>query len=107
VLHGFSVAGDTTHIFPALSQDRVATGFLIGYTTPKIVGDAVRYIITGQRPAGTTYVLRNSRGYQSMIGAMFWTIDADRDEGYDFSNTIGPELHGLAGTDVLGRQRSR
>jgi chitinase len=29
-----------------------------------------------------------------MIGAMFWTIDADRRENYNFSNLLGPQLHG-------------
>ncbi len=28
-----------------------------------------------------------------MIGAMFWTIDADRRGNYNFSNLIGPQLH--------------
>ena len=31
-------------------------------------------------PAATTYKLRQPRGYPGMIGAMFWTIDADRRE---------------------------
>jgi len=25
---------------------------------------------------------------------MFWTIDADRRAGYNYSNTVGPLLHG-------------
>jgi chitinase len=29
-----------------------------------------------------------------MIGAMFWTIDADRRGNYNFSNVVGPQLHG-------------
>jgi hypothetical protein len=28
-----------------------------------------------------------------MLGAMFWTIDADRRADYNFSNVIGPQLH--------------
>ena len=28
-----------------------------------------------------------------MIGAMFWTINADRRENYKFSKCIGPQLH--------------
>jgi hypothetical protein len=31
-----------------------------------------------------------------MIGAMFWTIDADRRGNYNFSNIVGPQLHGYA-----------
>jgi integrase/recombinase XerD len=33
-------------------------------------------------------------GYPAMIGAMFWTIDADRRGNYNFSNSVGPQLHG-------------
>jgi hypothetical protein len=51
------------------------------------------YIITGKAPAGTKYKLRKADGYPGMIGAMFWTIDADRRENYRFSNAVGPELH--------------
>jgi chitinase len=29
-----------------------------------------------------------------MVGAMFWTIDADRRGNYSFSNAVGPQLHG-------------
>ena len=32
-----------------------------------------------------------------MIGAMFWTIDADRRGNYNYSNTVGPQLHSLPG----------
>jgi hypothetical protein len=28
-----------------------------------------------------------------MIGAMFWTIDADRRGDHKFSNVVGPQLH--------------
>jgi chitinase len=31
-----------------------------------------------------------------MIGAMFWTIDADARELYRFSNIVGPQLHTFA-----------
>jgi chitinase len=52
------------------------------------------YIIAGKAPVGTRYKLRNSAGYPAMIGAMFWTIDADRRGNYNFSNSVGPRLHG-------------
>jgi hypothetical protein len=38
--------------------------------------------------------LRQPRGYPGLIGAMFWTIDGDRDQNYSFSNLVGPQLHG-------------
>ena len=54
------------------------------------------YIITGKAPAGTTYKLRKPDGYGGMIGAMFWTIDADRRGNYNYSNVVGPLLHEYA-----------
>ena len=93
LLHGFNVGGDPAHFFPALPADKVAVGFLTGDTTPAIVSQAMDYIITGKAPAGTIYKLRKPGGYPRMIGAMFWTIDADRRGNYNFSNVVGPELH--------------
>src|ERR1700729_843280 len=40
--------------------------------------------------------LRQPTGYPRMIGAMFWTIDADRRGNYNYSNVVGPELHSYA-----------
>jgi chitinase len=94
VLHGFNVGGDPKSFFDPLPADKVAVGFLTGDTTPGIVSQAMEYLITGKAPAGVTYKLRNPSGYPAMMGAMFWTIDADRRGGYDFSNVVGPLLHG-------------
>ena len=95
VLHGFPVGGDTRHMFPPLPPDRVAVGFLTTDTTPSIVSQAMEYLITGKSPEGTHYRLLAPHGYPSMIGAMFWTIDADRRANYNFSNVVGPQLHSL------------
>jgi chitinase len=86
VLQGF-------HGFPPMPANKVAVGFLTGDTTPEIVSQAMAYLITGKAPAGTKYKLRKQSGYPGMIGAMFWTIDADRRGNYKFSNVIGPQLH--------------
>jgi chitinase len=94
VLRGFSVGGKGGNFFSPLPEKQAAVGFLIGETTPPIVQQAMDYIITGKAPAGTRYKLLRPRGYRDMIGAMFWTIDADRGENYRFSNTVGPQLHG-------------
>jgi len=94
LLHGFDVGGDPQHYFPPLPPDKVAVGFLTSDTTPTIVTQAMDYIITGKAPPGTSYKLRKPGGYPGMIGAMFWTIDADRRGSYNFSNAVGPELHG-------------
>jgi hypothetical protein len=74
--------------------DKVAVGFLVGATVPKLVSRAIEYLITGKAPEGVTYMLRRPSGYPGMIGAMFWTVDGDREENYGFSNLVGPQLHG-------------
>jgi chitinase len=94
LLHGFNVGGDPKHFFQPLPAKQVAVGFLTGDTNPTIVNQAMEYIITGKAPAGTKYKLRKPTGYPEMIGAMFWTIDADRRGNYNFSNSVGPLLHG-------------
>jgi chitinase len=94
VLHGFNVGGDPKHFFPPMAADKVAVGFLTGDTNPTVVSEAMDYIITGKAPAGIKYRLRNPKGYPGMIGAMFWTIDADQRRNYEFSNVVGPHLHG-------------
>jgi chitinase len=94
LLHGFNVGGDPKHFFPPMPPSQVAVGFLTGDTTPTIVAQSMDYIITGKAPAGTTYKLRNPAGYPGMIGAMFWTLDYDHRANYNFSNVVGPLLHG-------------
>jgi len=94
VLHGFNVGGDPKLFFPPMPPEKVAVGFLTGDTTPAIVSQAMEYLITGKAPAGTAYKLRKPGGYPGMIGAMFWTIDADRRGNHNYSNVIGPQLHG-------------
>lgn len=93
VLKGFNVGGDPQQFFPPMPADKVAVGFLTGDAHPTTVSQALDYIITGKAPAGTTYKLLAPSGYPGMIGAMFWTINADRRENYRFSNLVGPQLH--------------
>jgi chitinase len=93
VLRGFNAGGDPKQFFEPLPANQVAIGFLTGDTQPSIVGQALDYLITGKAAPDVTYKLRQSSGYPAMIGAMFWTIDADRRGNYNFSNTIGPQLH--------------
>ena len=94
LLQGFNVGGDPKHYFPPMPAEKVAVGFLTGDTTSIIVSEAMDYIIAGKATNGIRYKLRKSGGYSTMIGAMFWTIDADRRENYKFSNLVGPQLHG-------------
>jgi chitinase len=105
LLHGFDVGGESAHLVPPMPADKVAVGFLTGDTTPSVVTQAMDYIITGKAPTGTTYKLRKTTGYPGMIGAMFWTIDADRRGNYTFSNAIGPQLHGFAAKTGRSQQR--
>lgn len=93
LLHGFNVGGDPKQFYPPMPPDKVAVGFYTSDAVPAIVSQAMEYIITGKAPTGTKYKLRNPVGYPGTIGAMFWTIDDDRRNNYNFSNMIGPQLH--------------
>ncbi len=93
LLHGFNVGGDPKSFFPPLPANKVAVGFLTGYENPDTVSKAMEYLITGKAPVGTTYELVEPTGYPGMIGAMFWTLDADHRENYRYSNSVGPQLH--------------
>lgn len=93
MLRGFPVGRDPKHIFPPVPADKIAVGFLASDTNPRIVMQAMDYIITGKAPAGTHYKLLQPGGYPAMRGAMFWTIDDDRRHEYEYSNTVGPQLH--------------
>jgi len=94
VLHGFAVGGDPRHLWPALPADKYAVGFLTTDSSPVIVSQAMDWLITGKAPPGAKYRLRNPRGYPGLIGAMFWTLNYDRYDGYNYSNMVGPQLHG-------------
>ena len=94
LLQGFPVSGRAGDLFPPVPADKVAVGFLVGTATPELVSGAMQYLITGKAPKNVTYRLRQPKGYPAMIGAMFWTIDADLNGNYSFSNTVGPQLHG-------------
>src|SRR6266702_181340 len=98
LLHGFNVGGNPKQFFPPLPASKVAAGFLSGYTQPVIVSQAMAEIIfgAGKAPAGARYKLRKPTGYPGMLGAMLWTIDADRRGNYSFSNLVGPQLHEYA-----------
>jgi chitinase len=98
LLHGFNVGGDPKQFFPPLPASKVAVGFLTGYTSPTIVRQAMDFIISGKAPAEARYKLLKPAGYPDMIGAMFWTIDADRRGNYNYSNLIGPQLHSYTAT---------
>jgi chitinase len=93
VLHGFDVGRDPKYHFDPLPANKVAIGYLNSDTTPEIVQDTMRYMITGKSNTPTKYKLRQPSGYPAFDGAMFWTIDEDRREDFRYSNTVGPLLH--------------
>jgi chitinase len=96
LLQGFNVGGDSRKFFPPIPASKIAVGFLTAYTSPTVVSQAMDYIISGKSPSGAMYKLRRPTGYPGMIGAMFWTIDADRRADYNYSSIVGPQLHGYS-----------
>jgi chitinase len=104
LLHGFAVGKRAGDFFPPVPANKVAVGFLVGTATPKLVSEAMQYLIAGKAPEGVTYRLRQPGGYPAMIGAMFWTIDGDRNENHSFSNSVGPQLHGYPDSTLTTRK---
>jgi chitinase len=94
-LHGFDVGRNPRHHFDALPPDKVIIGYLNSDTTPQIVAESMRMLVTGRSNRPTQYKLLQPGGYPAFSGAMFWTIDADRREDYRYSNVVGPVLHGF------------
>jgi chitinase len=105
LLHGFTVGG-TGDSFPPVPANKVAVGFLVGTATPHLVSGAMQYLITGKAPEGVTYRLKRRDGYPGMIGAMFWTIDGDRNENHSFSNAVGPQLHSYPDSRLTTRKKT-
>ena len=93
-LHGFDVGRNRRHHFDPLPPGKVIVGYLNSDTTPQIVAESMRMLMTGRSALPTRYTMQQPAGYPGFAGAMFWTIDADRREGYRYSNLIGPLLHG-------------
>jgi chitinase len=93
LLHGFDVGRDPKHHFDPLPGDEIIIGYLNSDTTPAIVADAMRFLITGKANTPTKYTMQRPTGYPAFSGAMFWTIDADRQENFRYSNVVGPLLH--------------
>ena len=94
-LHGFDVGRNPKHHFDALPPEKVIIGYLNSDTTPQIVAESMRMLVTGRSNLPTKYKMLQPAGYPAFSGAMFWTIDADRREEYRYSNVVGPVLHGF------------
>jgi chitinase len=99
LLRGFPVGGDPSHFFPPLPPEKLAIGVPASAQVRNFVAmaglaDALNYLIKG-KPFGGQYKLRNPAGYPNLLGMMTWSESLDRLSSYEFSNTIGPLLHGL------------
>lgn len=104
MVHGFPVAGDPKRFFPPLPPQKVAIGFMAGPSELPTIENALRYVIQGKPYAESIYKLRNSTGYPTFNGAMFWNIESDRRDNYQMSNTIGPLLHDIPSQSASSRQ---
>jgi hypothetical protein len=93
LLHGFDVDGNPKYRFPAMPPQQVAVGFYTDYDTPELITRSMRYLLSGNVPAGTHYRFAHSSGYPDLLGAMFWTIDDDRNRQGRFSGPVGDLLH--------------
>ncbi|UOB16797.1 glycosyl hydrolase family 18 protein [Abyssalbus ytuae] len=103
LLQGFPAGGQQ---FPALRPDQVAIGLPAsssaagsGYTPPAEVQKALDYIIKGQSFGGS-YTLRNPSGYPDFRGLMTWSINWDRVNGYEYSNSHRPYLDGVSNASL-------
>jgi len=92
-LHGFNVGHDPKHYFAPLPPEQIVIGYLNSDTTPEIVNETMKALVTGKSKLMTKYTMQKPGGYSMFSGAMFWTIDADRRESYRYSNLVGPTLH--------------
>ena len=104
LLAGFPVGHDPNHFFPPLAPEKVAIGVPAGAQVRNFVSidglsDALNYLMKGasfdRRTGGGQYKLRKPAGYPNLLGMMTWAVSLDRWNNYQFSNTIGPLLHGM------------
>lgn len=109
LLVGFPIGGNANNVFPPLRPDQILIGLPAspqaaggGYTTPANVQKALDYLIKGQSFGGS-YVLRNPAGYPELKGLMTWSINWDKYNNFQFSNshrTYLDQFGGGGGNDV-------
>ncbi|MBP2833013.1 cellulase family glycosylhydrolase [Aquimarina sp. U1-2] len=98
LLKGFPITKDPSKFFPPLRPDQVLIGVPAtvnagnGHTGPDGVVTALDYIINGNSFGGR-YQL--STTYPSLRGVMSWSINWDKFENLQFSNTVRAYLDGL------------
>jgi chitinase len=90
LLTGFPVAGDTTHVFPALRPDQVAVGLPAdsyagnGYTTPSAVTQTLDCLTKGTGCG--TYQTHGT--WPGLRGLMTWSINWDLFSGSEFARNF-------------------
>ena len=62
-LHGFDVGRDPKHHFDPLPPEKVIIGYLNSDTTPQIVAESMRMLMTGKSNLPTRYKMRRPAGY--------------------------------------------
>lgn len=92
LLKGFSNSGKT---FPALAQDQVAIGIPSctgaagsGVASVDDVVKALKYLISGEKPAGISYTLSKAGGYPDFRGVMTWSVNWDCSKNYALANAV-------------------
>ena len=92
LLQGFPCCGTT---FPALDESQVAIGIPActgaagsGIVTMENAKKAMQYLITGVKPAGMNYTLKNPNGYPDFRGIMTWSVNWDASNNYELANTF-------------------
>jgi chitinase len=98
LIEGFTTAYGTGWHFNGLRPDQVAFGVPsgtssanTGFVTPTVVGDALT-CLTSLTRCGT---IKPAKAYPSFRGAMTWSINWDRHDGYDFSKPTRAALNAL------------
>ena len=84
MLHGYPVSGGQQ--FPALAQQQVAFGNLVGSDTPSTAVSAWNYLTKGQSDGGS--YTRLGGPYGSMAGMMVWDINTDVADGSPWANAF-------------------
>jgi chitinase len=102
MLVGFPIAGNSSNMFPPISQAQMVPGVPAaaaaapsgGYIAPSPdLINAFNYLIKGQSYGGA-YVLRGGP-YPDLGGVMTWSINWDIYNNYVFSSAMSPYISGL------------
>jgi chitinase len=96
MLHGYTISGGQS--FPALAQQQVAFGSLVGSLAPSVSVSAWNYLTKGQSDGGSYHLLGGP--YGSMAGMMVWDINTDVADGSPFASAFSGA--GLTGTATGG-----